>query len=92
MADLIPQHPNTVKDVVVAETICPLHHEPVKVSFEMNGVRGKLTVLEECSILHMGEKCDEACRKNPEILKAIHEKMEELREESAREVPIISTP
>jgi hypothetical protein len=55
-------------------------------------VRGKITVLEECSILHMGEKCDEACRKNPEILKAIHQKMEELREESAQAIPIISTP
>jgi hypothetical protein len=40
----------------------------------------------------MGEKCDEACRKNPEILTAIHEKMEQFREESAREIPIISTP
>jgi hypothetical protein len=64
----------------------------VKVSFELNGVRGKLTVLEECSILHMGEKCNEACRKNPEILNAIHQKMEEFREESALEIPIISTP
>ena len=92
MADLFAKHPNTVKDIVVAETFCPQHQEPVKVSFEMNGVRGKLTVLEECSILHMGEKCDEACRTNPEILKAIHQKMEEFREESAREIPIISTP
>jgi len=92
MADLFARHPNTVKDVVVAETICPLHQEPVKVSFEMNGVRGKLTVLEDCSILHIGDKCSEACRKSPEILKAIHEKMEEFREESAREIPIISTP
>ncbi|MEK7237184.1 MAG: hypothetical protein AAB242_11210 [Nitrospirota bacterium] len=92
MADLFARHPNTVKDILVAETFCPLHQEPVKVSFEMNGVRGKLTVLEECSILHMGEKCNESCRKNPEILKAIHQKMEEFREESAREIPIISTP
>jgi len=92
MADLFPKPPNTVQDIVVAETFCPLHQEPVKVSFEMNGVRGKITVLEECSILHMGEKCDEACRKNPEILKAIHQKMEELREESAQAIPIISTP
>ena len=92
MADLFAKHPNTVKDVVVAETICPQHQERVQVSFEMNGVRGKLTVLEECSILHMGEKCNEACRTNPEILKAIHQKMEEFREESAREIPIISMP
>ncbi len=92
MADVFAKHPNTVKDVVVAETICPLHQEPVKVRFELNGVRGKLTVLEECSILHMGEKCDEACRANPEILKAIHQKMEEFRDESAREIPIVSTP
>ncbi len=92
MADLFARHPNTTKDTVVAETVCPLHREPVKVTFEMNGVRGKLTVLEECSILHMGEKCNEACRTNPEILKAIHQKMEEFREESAREIPIISTP
>ena len=56
MADLFARHPNTVKDILVAETFCPLHQEPVKVSFEMNGVRGKLTVLEECSILHMGGK------------------------------------
>lgn len=92
MADLFPAHPNTVKDLVVAETICPLHHEPVRVRFELNGVRGKLTVLEECSIQHMGEQCGEACRKSPEILEAIHQKMEQIRAESAREIPIISTP
>jgi hypothetical protein len=92
MADLFARHPNTIKDIVVAETVCPLHLEPVKVRFEMNGVSGTLTGLDECSILHMGEKCGEACRKNPEILKATHQKMEEFREESAREIPIISTP
>lgn len=92
MADLFAKHPNFVQDVVVAETVCPLHQEPVKVRFEMNGVQGKLTVLDECSILHMGEKCTEECRKNPEILKAVHQKMEEFREESAREIPIISMP
>ncbi|MEK6802245.1 MAG: hypothetical protein AABZ34_06220 [Nitrospirota bacterium] len=91
-ASLFPKHPNTVKDVVVAETICPLLNAPVKVSFEMNGVRGKLTVLEKCSIKHSGEQCDEGCRKNPELLTAIHQKMEEIRAESAREIPIISTP
>ncbi|MDP1946831.1 MAG: hypothetical protein Q8L77_04960 [Nitrospirota bacterium] len=92
MADLFAKHPNFVKDMVVAETICPLHQEPVKVRFELNGVRGKLTVLDECSILHMGEKCNEACRKDPVILSALHQKMEEFREESAREIPIISMP
>ena len=38
MADLFAKHPNTVKDVIVTDTTCPLHNEPVKVQFEMNGV------------------------------------------------------
>lgn len=65
MADLFAKHPNTVKDIVVAETVCPLHQEPVKVSFELNGVRGKLTVLEECSILHMGGKMQRGLQEKP---------------------------
>jgi hypothetical protein len=68
------------------------HPNTVKDSIEMNGVQGKLTVREQCSILHMGEKCNEACRSNPEILQAVHQKMEEFKNESAREIPIISTP
>lgn len=40
MANLFARHPHTVKDMIVAETLCPLHQEPVKVGFEMNGVRG----------------------------------------------------
>ncbi|HMU29712.1 MAG: hypothetical protein KF854_03400 [Nitrospira sp.] len=92
MANLFARHPHTVKDMIVAETLCPLHQEPVKVGFEMNGVQGKLTVREHCSILQMGEKCSEACRSNPEILEAVHKKMAEFKEESAREIPIISTP
>ncbi len=92
MADLFARHPNTVKDIIVAETMCPLHQEPVKVSFQMNGVQGKLTVREQCSILHMGERCNEACRTNPEILQAVHLKMEDFKNESARDIPIISTP
>jgi hypothetical protein len=92
MADLFPTHPNTVKDTVIAHVMCPLHQEPVKVRFELNGVRGKLTVLEECSILHITEKCNEACRTAPEVVQALHHKMEEFREESAREIPIIATP
>lgn len=92
MAHLFARHPQTVKDVIVAQTMCPLHKEPVKVSFEMNGVQGKATVRDHCSILQMGETCSEACRSNPEILQAVHKKMEEFKEESAREIPIISTP
>lgn len=92
MADLFARHPQTVKDMIVAETFCPLHQEPVKVGFEMNGVQGKVTVRDHCSILQMGEKCSEACRSNPEILEAVHKKMEEFKEESSREIPIISTP
>ena len=92
MADLFARHPHTVKDTMVAETLCPLHQQPVKVSFEMNGVQGKVTVRDHCSILEMGETCNEACRSNPEILHAVHKKMEEFKEESARELPIISTP
>ena len=92
MAHLFARHPQTVKDVIVAETMCPLHKAPVKVSFEMNGVQGKATVRDHCSILQMGETCNEACRSNTEILQAVHKKMEEFKEESAREIPIISTP
>jgi hypothetical protein len=92
MADLIPKHPNSVQDTVMADMICPLHQEPVRVRFEMNGVRGKLNVLDECSILHMGDKCNEACRTAPEVVQALRQKMEEFREESAREIPIIATP
>jgi hypothetical protein len=92
MADLFPTHPNTVKDTIIADMICPVHQEPVKVRFEMNGVRGKLTVLEECSILHLGETCSEACRTAPVVLQALREKMEEFRNDSATEIPIISTP
>lgn len=92
MAHLFARHPQTVKDTIVAETMCPLHKEPVKVSFEMNGVQGKATARDRCSILEMGETCNEACRSNPEILQAVHKKMEEFKEESAREIPIISTP
>lgn len=92
MADLFPKHPNTVKEVIVTDTMCPLHNEPVKVQFEMNGVQGKATVKEQCSILHVGETCNEACRNNPEILNAVHQKMQQFREESAREIPIIATP
>ncbi len=92
MADLFARHPQTVKDIVVAETLCPLHQEPVKVGFEMNGVQGRLTVRDHCSILEMGEKCTEACRNSPEILQAVHKKMEQFKEESAREIPIIATP
>ncbi len=92
MADLFARHPQTAKDMIVTETICPLHKEPVKVQFEMNGVQGRATVREHCSILHVGETCSEACRSNPEILAAVHKKMEEFKEESAREIPIISTP
>ena len=73
MADLFARHPQTVKDMIVAETFCPLHQEPVKVGFEMNGVQGKVTVRDHCSILQMGEKCSEACRSNPEILQAVHD-------------------
>jgi hypothetical protein len=92
MSDLFPKHPNTVKDTVIADIVCPLHGEPAKVRFEMNGVRGKLTLLEECSILHMGEKCNETCRTAPGLVQALHQKMEEFREESAKQIPIISTP
>ncbi|MBS0179729.1 MAG: hypothetical protein JSR20_13315 [Nitrospira sp.] len=92
MADLFAKHPNTVKDVIVTDTMCPLHKEPVKVQFEMNGVQGKVTAREQCSILHVGETCSEECRNNPEILNAVHRKMQEFRDESAREIPIIATP
>lgn len=92
MSDLLPSHPNTVKDTVIADMVCPLHQEPAKVRFEINGVRGKLNLLEECSILHMGEKCNEACRTAPELVQALHQKMEEFRQESATQIPIISTP
>lgn len=92
MADLFAKHPNTVKDVIVTDTICPLHKEPVKVQFEMNGVQGKVTAREQCSILHVGETCSEECRNNPEILNAVHREMQEFRDESAREIPIIATP
>ena len=92
MADLFAKRPQTVKDVIVTDTICPLHKEPVKVQFELNGVQGKVTVREQCSILHMGETCSEECRNNPEIFNAVHQKMQQFREESAREIPIISTP
>lgn len=92
MADLFAKHPNTVKDIIVTDTVCPLHNEPVKVQFEMNGVQGKVTAREQCSILHMGEACSEACRNNPEILNAVHRKMQQFREESAQEIPIIATP
>lgn len=92
MADLIPKHPNTVQDTVTADVICPLHQEPVKVRFGMNGVRGKLTILEDCSVVHLAEKCNEACRTAPEVVQALHQKMKEFQEESAREIPIISTP
>ncbi|MCC6966850.1 MAG: hypothetical protein IT391_11305 [Nitrospira sp.] len=92
MADLFARHPQTIKDVIVTDTICPLHKEPVKVQFEMNGVQGRVTLREQCSILPVGETCSEACRSNPEILEAVHKKMEEFKEESACEIPIISTP
>jgi hypothetical protein len=92
MADLLPTHPNTVKDTIIADMICPVHQKPVKARFEMNGVRGKLTVLEECSILQLGETCNEACRTAPIVVQALRQKMEEFRNESATDIPIISTP
>jgi hypothetical protein len=89
---ILNHHPNIVKDTVIVDMVCPLHDEPAKVRFEMNGVRGKLSLLEECSILHIGEKCNEACRTAPEVVQALHQKMEEFREESAKQIPIISMP
>ena len=60
--------------------------------FEMNGVQGKVTAREQCSILHVGKPAARNAGATLKSPNAVHRKMQEFRDESAREIPIIATP